>query len=257
MSHCAACRNAVKLVGQRACRACAAADISSPCAENGSGSSLSAARTEFENRPSLSGAHDAVSLGGDKGLVIEHEKHVGFDQLRLDRRGADGENRLVRENGSSLGNSPDVAGEAEAFEVFEKLLVKNALGAEVRDVVIVKVKLFDVVDNLLKTCRNSEAAVVGNRAEKYVELHLALVEVVFEVAVGHGEFIEVTQHSQIFFFHSRLLDIFVVQNIDMILCCVKLQKLILGEKRSQNVFYQSAAALSTVSRNIKQKQEGV
>ena len=152
--------------------------------------------------------------------MIEREKDVCFDYLSLDRGCAYCENRFVRENGSTLGNSPDVARKAEVLEIIEKLLVKNALGAEVGDIVVVKVQLLDVVYNLLKTRGDRKTAVVGYLAVKNVEVHLALVKIVFEVAVGHGEFIEITKHRQIFFFHSRLLDILLVIMILALSSCI-------------------------------------
>ena len=62
----------------------------------------------------------------DQALVVELQQHVGLEKLGLDGGGAHGQHRLHGEDGRTLGDGPDVAGELEVFEVVEKSLAENA-----------------------------------------------------------------------------------------------------------------------------------
>ena len=55
----------------------------------------------------------------------------------------------------------------------------------------------NIVDQLIQTGGNGEAALVGNVTEKYIEIDNAVLITGLHVAVGHGELIKVTQHRQI------------------------------------------------------------
>ena len=203
MRHGAACRNTEQLVAQRAGSAGTAADIRRPCAQNRAAGSLRSARTEFQHLPALRRTHDAVCLGGDQGLMIQAQQHKGLDQLRLNGRRLDGHHRLIREHRRALRHREYVAAEPKVTEIRQKALVKNALFAQIGDVLLLKMQLADVVDDLLQACRDRKAAVVGDLAEKHIEIDVLLIISVFKIAVRHGEFIEVTQHGKVFFFHGK------------------------------------------------------
>ena len=74
MGHGAGCRYAVQRVGQGAGRSLDAADISRPGADDRTGDALGPAGTELHHRPAFRGPHDAVSLGGNQGLVVNGQQ---------------------------------------------------------------------------------------------------------------------------------------------------------------------------------------
>ena len=115
--------------------------------------------------------------------MIDGEQHKGLYNLSFDRRSPDCHNRLVREHRRALGNGVDVAVKFKISQIFQKLLVKDPLCAQVADVVIAKMQVFDVAYHLLKSGGNGKAAVVGNLAKKHVKIYIALVKAVFKISV--------------------------------------------------------------------------
>ena len=67
--------------------------------------------------------------------------------------------------------------------IIEEALVEDALGAKIRDILVLKVQVFDIFDQLLQSCGDREAALVGHAAEEHVEVDVALKEAALEVAV--------------------------------------------------------------------------
>ena len=117
MRHRAAGRNAVDLIGERARRSGAAADIRRSCTQNRRVASLCAPGAEFQNNSALCRAADTVCLRRNQALMVESQQQESFNQLRLDCGRSHGENRLLRENRRALRHGPDIAREAEAFQV--------------------------------------------------------------------------------------------------------------------------------------------
>ena len=79
MGHGAAGGHAVELVGQRAGRALAAADIGRARTVDRGVDALGAAGAELQHHAPLGRADDAVGLGGDEALVVEREQQEGLD----------------------------------------------------------------------------------------------------------------------------------------------------------------------------------
>ena len=95
-----------------------------------------------------------------------------------------------------------VAGEAEVPQIVQKLLAEQVPATEIGDVLLGEVQVLDVVDQLLQTCRDGEAAAIGHLAEKHVEIGDALLAAGLKVAVAHGQLIEVTEHGHVQLFLS-------------------------------------------------------
>ena len=131
---------------------------------------LCAARAEFRHRTAVGGAHDAVCLGRDEGLVVEGEQDERFDELRFDCGRAHGHDRFARKNRRSLRDCVDIAGKAEGFQIFEEFFVKNLFGTQIGDVFLREFQIFDILDDLVESCGDREASAVGNIPEKNVEM---------------------------------------------------------------------------------------
>ena len=197
MGHRAAGRNAVELIGQRTGRALAAADVSGACAINRCIDALCPAGAEFQNRAALRGPHDTVGLRCDEALMVERQQQKRLDKLRLNGRRADGHDRLAREDRRALRHGPDIAREAEAAQILQEPLVKHLPAAQIRDVVLVKMKLLHIFDRLLQSRCDGKAAVVGHRAEENIKICDAVLHALDKIAIAHGEFVIVAEHAQI------------------------------------------------------------
>ena len=140
--------------------------------------------------------------------MVELKQHIGLQKLRLNCRGAHGDNRLMREDGRPLRHGPDVAGELEIGEVGEEALVKDAARAQILDILGLKVQLLHVVYNLLKTGCDGKTGAVRHGAVEDVEIGYLVLPARGEVAVAHGQLVKIAQHGQIdavCSFHNNLL----------------------------------------------------
>ena len=130
--------------------------------------------------------------------MIDRQKEHRFNQLGLDHRAAHGHDRLARENRRALRNGPDVAAEFKIGEIREEFLIEDPDGAQIPDILLGKGEGIEVVDELLHTGHDGEAAVVGNTAEEHVEVGDRVPVAVREIAVRHGHLVEIGKHRQVF-----------------------------------------------------------
>ena len=142
-----------------------------------------AAGAELHHGAALGGADDAVGLGGDQALVVDGQQGEGLEQLRLDRGRAHNDHRLLREHGRALGHGVNVAAEVEVRKVVKELLADHIAAAEVFNVLLVKVQIFDIVDQLVEPCGDGVAAAVRHGAEINVEIGNAILESGFQNVV--------------------------------------------------------------------------
>ena len=197
MGHGASGVHAVQLVGDGAGGAVAAADIGCSGTQNGGIRSLGPAGAEFQHRPALGGTDHPVGLGGDEALMVDAQKQERLNQLGLDGRGPDRDDRLLGEDRRSLRHGPDVAGEAEIGQILQEFLAEQVPATEIFNVLRVKMQVPDIPDNLLQTRRNGKAAAVGTLTEEHIEIADAVLVAPLKVAVAHGQLIEVAEHGEI------------------------------------------------------------
>ena len=58
-------------------------------------------------------------------------------------------------------------------------------------------EIFDIFNDLLKTSSYSVSTVVGNTAVEDVKIYDLVAKPGFEVAVGHGQLVEITEHGEV------------------------------------------------------------
>ena len=95
----------------------------------------------------------------------------------------------------SLGNTvvpSGMAGELEVLQVVQKFFYEAALGTEVLDVLVGEGQVLDVVHHLFQTCGDGETTLVRDGAEEHIKVGDAVSQRRLEVAVCHGQLIEVT-----------------------------------------------------------------
>ena len=140
--------------------------------------------------------------------MVQGQQHIGLHQLRLNGRGADGQDRLAGEHGSSLGHCVNIAGEMEVPEIGQEVLIEDLLSPQEFDILIVKVQLLNVLHHLLQACRNGKAAAIWNIPEENVKIGDLLAKALFEIAVAHGQLIKIAEHGKIALVHGYVLSAF-------------------------------------------------
>ena len=122
--------------------------------------------------------------------MVDDVEQRGFDELSFGKRRADGHNRLHGEHDFALSHRVHVAGEAEVFEVVEKVLGERAERAQVLYVACGKAYVFDILHRLLKPGGYGVVYLTFS-AEEHVEGRERIVDSALEIAVHHGELIEI------------------------------------------------------------------
>ena len=197
MCHRSGGRNAVDLIGYRTCGACAAADEcrSRPC--HRPGDPLCSAGAEFQNRSPLRRTADSVGLGRKQALVVELQQHIGFQHLGLYCRGADRYDRLPGKDRCALRDCPEISVKPELSQVIQKSLIEHSSSPQIINVLLVKMQVLYIFDNLLQPGRNREAPAVRNTAEEDVKIGNPVFHACFPIPVPHGELIIITEHREI------------------------------------------------------------
>ena len=91
----------------------------------------------------------------------------------------------------------------EVTQIFQEIFVKQFLSPQILNVLIGKMQIQNIIDQLIQPGSNGETALVGNVTEKHIEIDNAVLITRLHIAVGHGELIKVTQHRQIQFMTSH------------------------------------------------------
>ena len=190
----AADRNVEHLPRQHVARGCAAADHRRARAVDARVRPLRAAQAELQHRAALRRAAHAAGLGGDERLVVDEGEDRRLDQLRLHDRRAHAHERLVREHDRALAHGVDLAGEAQLAKIGEERLVEQAERAQIGQILLGKVQAVDVVDHALQPGGDGIGDVALG-AEEHVEHALVARHAVLEIAVHHGELVQIGHHG--------------------------------------------------------------
>ena len=166
---------------------------------------MGAAGAELHDRAACGRAHDAVCLGGNQALVVEGDEQQRFQQLALDGRAFDGDDRLLREDRHTFLNGPNVAVQLEILQIVEEFLVERLRGAQVVDILGGKFQVVHGVNELLQARHDGVAAAIRHTAEEHIKdgdlVNISLIQ----IARRHGQLIEIGHSGQIAFYiqHGR------------------------------------------------------
>ena len=141
--------------------------------------------------------------------MVQDQQDIGLDKLRLDGGRTHRQDRLLREDGRTLRHGVDVAREAEALQIPQKALVEQLASAQIFDVLGGEVQILDILDDLLQTGRDGEAAVVRHVAVKDVKIADLILHPADEVAVAHGQLVKIAEHGHI----QRFVDFHIAPRI--------------------------------------------
>ena len=178
-------------------RAADPADVAGPGPQHRGVVVVGAARAEVRDRPALGRPHDAVGLGGHQRLVVHLGKQLRLDDLRLHQVRHHRDDGLAGIHHRALREGVHVPGEAKVPQVFQEFLAEKVQPPQVFDVLGVEVHALQVLQDLLQTREDGEAALVRVLAVEDVEGHLARLLLLGEIAVGHGQLVQVHHHADV------------------------------------------------------------
>ena len=142
--------------------------------------------------------------------MIDGKQKISFDKLRLCRRGTHRQKRFPRENRCALGNCPNIARETERAQALQKSLVKLTFCAQICNILLGKGKIFNIVNDLIQTGCNREAAAVRNLTEENIKICDLFTLARGKIAVCHSQLIKIAQHC-IILLHTKHLLLFMNQ----------------------------------------------
>ena len=179
-------------------RGCAcAADVRRPRAVIRCVEALRPAGPEFEDRSPLSRAADSILFCRDQGLMIDCQQDHRLDQLRLNNRTADANDRFAGKNRRAFRDRPYVALKLEIPQVADKPGREESPTGQVCQVVFGKMQIREVFDDLFETRQDREAAVVGNFPEEHIIDGDLIAHPLLKISVPHRQFIKIDEQRQI------------------------------------------------------------
>ena len=136
--------------------------------------------------------------------MVQAQQGEGLDELGLDGGRPDRQDRLPGEDGRPLGDGPDIAGKPEIPQVVQEFLGEESLAPEVLDVLLGEAEVLHIVDELVQPRADGKSAVVRHVPEKDVKIGDAVLIPGLQIAVPHGQLVEVTEKAQVqlFLFHK-------------------------------------------------------
>ena len=136
-------------------------------------------------------------------LEVDEVEQRGLEQLALQDRAADADQRLVGEDDGPLGHGVDVDGQLHPSEVRRgtrgskrRLPSLPVEPVEVGDVLAIEPEAPDQLDGRREPAGDGEAALEGVAPEEQVEDGLLVDAAGLPVAVGHRELVEVGEQGE-------------------------------------------------------------
>ena len=171
--------------------------ICGSCSEYRSRRALRSSRTEFHYAAAVCGSYHTISLCRYKCLVVHSKQQERFHKLSLDKRSPYSYKRLIREYRRTLRNSPYIACKFKISEIFKEALTETALLTQIFYILICKLQILHIEDELLKTCHNSKTAFIRYLSEEHIEISDLVLLSQFVIAVCHSKFIKICEQSMI------------------------------------------------------------
>ena len=129
--------------------------------------------------------------------MVDGQQSKRLNELGLDGRCAHHHQRLLGEYRRTLWDGVDVAGEPEMPQVVQKLLAEQLPTPQIGDILLGKVQVFDVVDELLQPRGDGEATAVRHLPEEDVKVDDTVLVAGLKIPVAHGQFVEIAEHGHV------------------------------------------------------------
>ena len=197
MRHCTADGDAEELAREHRRRRGRAANVGGACAVDSGVDVVCAACAEVGDDAAARRPHDAARLRRDERLVVQGEEEVGFDDVAVNQRRAHAEERRVGEDDTAFRHRPDVAPEVEIGEVIEEGVAEHALAAQESDVFFVEAQVLQVIQHLAESGEDGVTTAIRHAAEVVVKVGNFVLPAFIEMALRHGQFVEVGQEGAV------------------------------------------------------------
>ena len=162
---------------------------------------MRAALVAFHDPVAAGRVADARRFGGDQALVVDDVEDRGLNKLGFHDGRNDLYHGLSGEHKGALRNSVDTSGEMEIGKICEKIFLEDAQAAQIFDILVAEVKLFDVFDELLNTAHDGISTTERVVAEEGIEDDHAVFFLILEVALHHCQLIEICEQCQVLSVH--------------------------------------------------------
>ena len=129
--------------------------------------------------------------------MVDRAKERSLKELCLHDGSSDLDERLSREDYSTLGDSPYVTGKFKVPEVLNELIIEVIVGLEELKIIFREFQVRKIIDDLLNACHDCIAAVLRNIPEECVEINDRIAAAVIKITVCHGKLIEVREHAHV------------------------------------------------------------
>ena len=176
---------------------CDPADVSRAGTVVGGISAVGATGAKFQHGATGSGVDNTRCFGRDERLVVQGEEEIGFDDVAVNQRCAHAEERRVGEDDAAFRHCPDVAPEVEIGEVVEEGVAEHALAAQEGDVFFVEAQVLQVIQHLAESGEDGVTPAIRHTAEVVVKVGNFVLPAFVEMALRHGQFVEVGQERAV------------------------------------------------------------
>ena len=197
MRHGTGGRNAARKFAIDVRGGCDPADVSRAGAVVSGISAVGTAGAKFQHRATSSSVDDTRCFGRDERLVVQGEEEIGFDDVAVNQRCAHAEERRVGEDDATFRHRPDVASEVEIGEIVKEGVAEHALAAQESDVFFVEAQVLQVIQHLAESGEDGVTPAIRDFTEEVVKVGNFVLPTFVEMALRHGQFVEVGQEGAV------------------------------------------------------------
>ena len=137
--------------------------------------------------------------------MVDCQKDHRLNQLRLNNRAADANDRFAGKNRRAFRNRPYVALKLEIPQVVDKFRREESPPVQICQVGLSKMQIREVFDDLFETRQDCETAVVGNIPEEHVVDGDLIAHPLLKISVSHRQFVKIDEQRQVAVIVSLLM----------------------------------------------------
>ena len=173
------------LSGQYVGSSGASTDDSCTCTIDTGIRTLCTTQAEFHDSVPTGCIADSGCFGSNQTLMIDDIQDCGFYKLCLHDRSDYFDEWFSRKYDSSFRNCINISGKFKRSQIFQKIVFKDMKASEIFDIIVCKMKIFNIFDHLFQTCCDRKAATAWIDTIKHIK-NYSLIGWVLKIAVHHG-----------------------------------------------------------------------
>ena len=170
----------------------ASTDHSSSCSVQSRIRSLGTAKSELHDTVSLCCINNTGSFRGNQTLVIQNREDCCFNKLGLHDRSHDFQKWFSWKDDASFRNRINISAEMESAQVMKKVFTEQSKTSQVINILIRKIQIFNIVNDLIQSCHDGISAFVWVITEENIEYN-GLIFLCFKISLHHCKLVQVCQ----------------------------------------------------------------